>query len=199
MLLFQLGSELCFGESRNGKAFFKKINQKVFKNMRTLFTLLLLIVAFASHAQTLPVDETGKVNFTEVVEIQDSAHNLYAKALQWFAITFKSSNDVIQMKDESTGMIIGKGTAYVKWPGQLGVYTQGWLEFIITIAVKNGKYKYNITGFKYQDKDYYYPAVHADDLNAKDNKPNNKRKQVVIDMVNKITTSMKTEMSKSNW
>lgn len=56
---------------------------------------------------------------------------LYSNGLSFFANTFKSSNDVIQMKDSESGKIIGKGIADNR-------------DVKITISCKDGKYKYDI-------------------------------------------------------
>jgi hypothetical protein len=56
---------------------------------------------------------------------------LYSNALEFFALEFKSANNVIQMKDAETGKVIGKGIVDDR-------------EITISITCKDGKYKYDI-------------------------------------------------------
>jgi hypothetical protein len=87
-----------------------------------LLILLTLLIHSISYSQ----------NRTEV--ISDSSFrkdNLYSNALSFFAMQFKSANNVIQMKDPETGKVIGKGKA-------------GDRNLTITISCKDGKYKYEI-------------------------------------------------------
>lgn len=90
------------------------------KKIIILFTILLVNVAFA---QTI----------TEVVSVDTTLTkaNLYSNALGFFALEFKSANDVIQMKDVETGKVIGKGIVDGR-------------SITIGISCKNGKYKYDI-------------------------------------------------------
>jgi hypothetical protein len=88
--------------------------------------------------------------YTEVVEIPNkTADQLYKSAKEWFALTFKSSNDVIQLDDPTEKKIIGKGVTPVnymsgKYPVTLSMY------FTLLIQFKDGRYRYDIqqTGLK---------------------------------------------------
>jgi hypothetical protein len=94
----------------------------------------------------------GENNIISEIVTVDSAiikSTLFSNGLAWFAYQFKSANDVIQMKDSDAGKIIGKG--FVKH-----VDNNGKLEprnLLITLSVKNGKYKYEIE-IEYMAKEY---------------------------------------------
>lgn len=96
--------------------------------------LLLLFLPFISLAQ----------QYSEVVEVPGKkADQLYTKANEWFALTFKSANDVIQLKDPIERKIIGKGIKQVgyfirKYPVTLDVY------FTLLVQFKDEKYKYDL-------------------------------------------------------
>jgi len=112
--------------------------------------IILLIILFNSNlsSQVLPLDsETGKITYTEVAYVDDSTttkDQLYSVAREWFARTFKSSNDVLQMDDRKAGKLIGKGSFEIEMTPYL---TESYVEFTISIYVKNGKYKYEFTDF----------------------------------------------------
>jgi hypothetical protein len=92
--------------------------------MKIHLTLLFVLFTLLTKGQV----------YSGVVELDStySSSTLYSNALSFFAMTFKSSNDVIQMKDPVSGKIIGKGIANDR-------------NVTITISCKDGKYKYEIT------------------------------------------------------
>ena len=68
-----------------------------------LFILLLPVFSFAQQ-------------YSEVVEVPGkTADQLYSSAREWFAITFKSAKDVIQMEDPTNKKIIGKGLKKINY------------------------------------------------------------------------------------
>lgn len=91
--------------------------------MKKLILTLFLFVGVNSFSQTI----------SDVVSVDTilSKTNLYSNALSFFALEFKSANDVIQMKDAETGKVIGKGIIDGR-------------SITIGISCKNGKYKYDI-------------------------------------------------------
>lgn len=82
--------------------------------------------------------------YSEVVDVPGkNSDQLYSSAREWFADSFNSANDVLQMDDPVAGKLIGKGTfeltiGYIIWRPN----------FTIKIFVKDGKYKYEISDIK---------------------------------------------------
>ena len=111
------------------------------------FVLMNIIVV---NGQELPVDkETGKVIFTEIVELSDNSvpkDILYNRAKEWFVKAFKSSNEVIQLDDKESGKIIGKGNFSINRTMYL---TDSRVDFTMTIMVKDGRYKYIVSDFNH--------------------------------------------------
>lgn len=91
--------------------------------MKKIILTLLMCVSIFSFSQTT----------SDVVNVDSmlTKENLYSNALAFFALEFKSANDVIQMKDAETGKLIGKGIVDGR-------------SITIGISCKNGKYKYDI-------------------------------------------------------
>lgn len=90
--------------------------------------------------------------YSEVVEVPGkNTVQLYATAREWFAETFKSANDVLQMNDPVAGKLIGKASTKVSESyvagGMIKVpMTIDWYpNFTIKVSVKDGKYKCEIT------------------------------------------------------
>ena len=81
------------------------------------------MMVFTTKSQTL----------TDIVTTDSTLKkaNLFSNALSFFALEFKSANDVIQMKDGESGKVIGKGIVDNR-------------SITIGISCKDGKYKYDI-------------------------------------------------------
>jgi hypothetical protein len=122
------------------------------KRFRCLLILLLIgvmgfnIKAF-SQRELLPLNpETRLIEFTELVTVDSSLTQeiLHYKAKEWFAQSFRSANDVIQMDDKDAGIIIGKGLFSTR-------YTVGDIHFTMKVQVKDGRYKYWISNFIHEE------------------------------------------------
>jgi hypothetical protein len=102
----------------------------------------------------LPHDQsTGKVLYTGIVEFQSlSKSDLFDKISVWFAKTYVSSKEVVQLQKRDSGTIIGKGAipVTVTFPpaglvaGLYGETPYGVVYYTISVYVKDGKYKYEI-------------------------------------------------------
>jgi len=95
---------------------------------------------------------TFSQEYSEVIEVPGkTADQLYSSAREWFAITFKSATDVLKMDDPVSGKLIGKGSSHITesyvMSGLIKVpITLDWQpSFTIGIAIKDGKYKCDIT------------------------------------------------------
>ena len=126
------------------------------KNMDTEEAALLydsLCIANFSNLIILPGDSEGNIFFEEVVKVDSNLtkQELYVNAKEWFAKTFVSAQDVIQMDDKEVGRIIGKGNMEYNstiYYGSNG--TKGWIRYTVTIQVKDGRYKYEISNFVHE-------------------------------------------------
>lgn len=121
--------------------------------LRPIFILTILVLTTRSFGQnetpSLPIDtETNKIMYTEVIRVDSSVTKdiLYSKAREWFAIAFKSSNDVVQLEDKENGKIIGKAIMNVYYKS-MGREYPSKIRYSIAIQVKDGRYKYEITDF----------------------------------------------------
>lgn len=91
--------------------------------------------------------ENGVVTYTAVIHVESADKNtLYTRAKKWFVDTYKSAKDVIQLDDKENGEITGKGNFKISY------YTRDpYISHTVSIFVKDGRYKYIITGFSYSD------------------------------------------------
>jgi hypothetical protein len=91
------------------------------KKLLVILFSLFSIVGFSQNSRTNVVS----VDSTILKE------TLYSNALSFFAINFKSANNVIQMSDPISGKVIGKGIVDNR-------------DVTISIFCKDGRYKYDI-------------------------------------------------------
>ena len=128
---------------------------------RILFLFAVSIIIIISPAQQVdsyviegrnifPLDENGKITYSEVVNADSiTSDELFVRAHTWFANSFKSANNVIQLNDKEAGRLIGKGNLDAGIPkSNSGIIKSGILVFVyftVDIQVKEGKYKYTFT------------------------------------------------------
>jgi len=107
----------------------------------------------------LPLDSiTNLVTYEMVVPVQGSTSEmLYKRALEWFHAYFKNPTEVIRESDLEKGRIMGKPRFKIYNPADKdGLKTDaGNLQYTITIAVKEGRYKYELTAFNWKQASYY--------------------------------------------
>jgi len=118
---------------------------------RILTTVLLTIGSLSVFGQDKLLDilplENGVVTYTAVIQVDSSDKNtLYIRAKKWFVETYNSARDVIQLDDKENGEITGKGNFKISY------YTRDpYISHTVSIFVKDGRYKYVVTGFSYSD------------------------------------------------
>ncbi len=123
--------------------------------------LFILPVFCQAQLHKLPIDsDTHKVTYQEIVKVDGvNKDELYVRAREWFALTFKSSKDVIQMDDKAAGKIIGKGSSEGSTKYRM-LTMDYWLNYTVSITVKEGRYRYEITDFVIENKpSQYVPSV----------------------------------------
>jgi hypothetical protein len=122
------------------------------KYFLTTFTVLLLTINANAQKETpdLPIDSVTKmITYTEVVNVDTSLGKLelYSRAREWFAKAYNSSQNVIQMDDKESGKIVGKALTQVYHKALGSNYPSGHINYTISIYLKDGRYKYEITNF----------------------------------------------------
>lgn len=121
------------------------------KKITTTLLTVLTTISFSFGQTKAPIPMVDKkVNYSEVVTVDSSSKKdvLYGKSKLWFANTFKSSNNVVQLDDKENGIILGKGTIIKNEVKGLTNIRKTW-NFTIKIQVKDGKYKAEIYDINY--------------------------------------------------
>lgn len=113
-----------------------------------LLLFLSIAVSGLSFSQALPVDTaTKKITYSEVVDVNGANKDvLYSRA--------KNLNMVrenVKVDNKTDGTYSYKGQLKVTYPApQVGMKHNGVVNYVVTVFVKDGKYKYTITDFIHQ-------------------------------------------------
>lgn len=175
--------------------------------MKKFYVLLLLITN-----NVFSQEDTDKLNYTEVVAVEGASKDeLYNRAKLWFAKAFNSADAVIQMDSKEDGQLVGKALLQYK-PTILSAseQTKGPVRYTVSIFVKDGRYKYEITDF-YHDpygnsygamslglitNSSFFPEEKAKNKKLKDKVWSDIKKQIEITSI-PLQSSLKESMSKS--
>ena len=101
--------------------------------MKTI--LLFVLIPFFIDAQ----------NYEGVKQVEGkNADELYSKAMEWFAVNFKSANDVIQLSDPVNRRIVGKGFKNVNHQIKSQVVVINMF-FTLNVQFRDARYRYEIS------------------------------------------------------
>ncbi|MDB5258337.1 MAG: hypothetical protein JWM14_3032 [Chitinophagaceae bacterium] len=120
-------------------------------NIRKCILVVVMASFFAitAQAQNLPIDgETKKVLYQETVEIDSLTKDVLAeRAKVWMTQFYKS--DKLDMNDVANSRIMKEGYFIIKLTYDYKYKSENNVSYMITIASKEGKYRYSITDFKF--------------------------------------------------
>jgi len=115
--------------------------------MKNLFTLTLVFFAFIANAQTktFPIDTASKkITYAEVIQINGATKDELYKRSKNLGI----AGTKIVKDDAAQGLYVYKGSFKVSYPSpQVALTHTGTVEYEVTLACKDGRYKYMITNF----------------------------------------------------
>ena len=114
-----------------------------------------LVFAFFLVLSFFKAQENNPISFSEVVKVDSTrlAADLFPQAKMWFVEAFKNSKAVIQMEDLNNKTIIGNASIPYSSRFLIGSGTTvGKITYQISIACKDGRYKYDITNFIHEGK-----------------------------------------------
>ncbi len=93
-------------------------------------------------------DYPSPFEFHRVDTVDGTQSKLFTKANEWVAQSFNDAKSVIQMSDKEAGKIVGKGVMSSQSSmGALIGSSTFYVKYTITITVKDGRYKIDLTDF----------------------------------------------------
>lgn len=108
---------------------------------------------------SLPIDSVTKlIAYEEVIEVKGkSADEIYKRILEWFNTFYTNPTDVIRDKNETAHKIVGKPRFKIfNPPDKQGNKADGGLvQYTITVAAREGRYKVEITEYNWKQTSYF--------------------------------------------
>lgn len=93
------------------------------------------------------------LTFTKVISTDSIGKpKLFSTVLDWFASTYNSANDVIQMSDKDEGIIVGNGSMSYSYGKMTYLCYEGYINYKIKIYIKDNRYKVELTNFNHSVK-----------------------------------------------
>jgi len=128
--------------------------------------MLLVLLFFGSQAIAqdnvdieFPTDEeTGNAKYEGVNTVSDvKADELYNRALKWINKFYKNPTRVVTKKDSASGLIQGKARFALDGVDKKGnvIKNVGFVSYTFQIRMRDGRYKYEITRIRFEQKSYY--------------------------------------------
>ena len=118
--------------------------------MITFLTQFIVLTQVFAQDPRLPTSEDGRYTFSDVIALNGfSEFQLFRNAEKYCEDRFGKKN--IFKADEAQGVIEAEYDFYVYKKGSLGKYVDGTIECKVSIEVKEGKYRYIITDFYFQE------------------------------------------------
>jgi hypothetical protein len=136
--------------------------------MRKIFLAFVLVGSyFISYAQkeplttpfAVPIDTVSKlITYQAVIDVKGTAANvLYSRILNWFNTYYKNPTEVIRENDSVKFSITGKPRFKLDNPaGAEGSKLDGGtVQYTITVAAKDGRFRYELTEFNWKQLSYF--------------------------------------------
>ncbi|MDX2283707.1 MAG: DUF4468 domain-containing protein [Bacteroidia bacterium] len=100
-----------------------------------------LLAAFGSFAQEKLVE-------SKIIQADSlSKDDIFIFVNEWFAKSYKSANDVIQMSDKEAGIVVGKGRFTYSYGKIVYAPYEGYVSYTIKVAIKDSRFKVELTDF----------------------------------------------------
>lgn len=122
----------------------QSINQ-ILITMKKLFLLSLLLLSFnvLSYGQE-------PLSFVKVIRVDSiDKSKIFIDINQWFAKSYNSANDVIQMIDKDAGVLIGKGSFSYSYGRAIYGCWDGYINYTIKVEIKDNRYRIELSNFNH--------------------------------------------------
>lgn len=120
-------------------------------NARNALAIVCLSASVSSRADDTPA-ESKPLAYSEVVTVEDATKGqLYSAAFAWFGDAFRSAKTVLDVQDKDAGRLVAKPSfTYTPKVFVGSARIKGAVRYVVTVEVKDGKYRYSIDGFTHE-------------------------------------------------
>lgn len=104
------------------------------------------------------------LSFSEVIQQENASKDeLYQYLKQWFALKYRSADDVIQY-DDSDYAIIGKGVIPFKVNNLTWQSASGFIRYSLTVRIREGRFKVTFADFAHESTSDVFRAKWSNGL-----------------------------------
>lgn len=121
-----------------------------------LTTGILLLALTGCMTTTVSLEEQEKLQ--RIVELPGhSKTEIYNDSIEWFARSYNSANNVVQLKDPEVGKIIGRGSGYIDF----GLGTGGYYSYTIIVDIQEERMRirYENINSDSMNMDYWWKNI----------------------------------------
>lgn len=108
------------------------------------------IILLSSLILASTIDSNGQeaITFSKVIQADSlNQAKLFTTINEWFASTYNSAKDVIQVADKEAGLIVGNGSMNYTYGKMAYRCYEGHITYTIKVSVKDNRYKVELTQF----------------------------------------------------
>lgn len=116
--------------------------------MKPILLFTLIAIAQLTYAQR----DTALV-FSDVISVDSvTSDELFLRARTWFAKTYKSSSDVLEVNDKQSGELSGNAAITYNYESFMAPdrTLSGFVRYQISVFVKDGRYRYELSNFRHE-------------------------------------------------
>lgn len=117
----------------------------------SLIACLCLIYSMKSFGQfkEFPKNDEGEFEFSEVIETDLSADQMYKNAKEWVVKNFEDYKSAVELEDDTNNKLVIKGFIYVPLNNDNQfISKREELEYLLTIECKDKKYRYRFNNLQ---------------------------------------------------
>jgi hypothetical protein len=111
--------------------------------------LILFTFSLPGFTQSIPIDDdTGKIQYQEVVEEKGNPEEFFNRAVIWINSYYSNPFDVTKTRDQSSGIIKGLHRFRVEQTMEDGqTMDAGTVQYEFKLEFKEGRYRYTLSDF----------------------------------------------------
>ena len=125
--------------------------------MRIIVILAICFVACAPTKKIVKQAYPSPYEFQLIDTLSGSKSEIYVKSFEWISKSYGSAKSVVDMSDKEAGKIIGKAIMSVDHISGIS----GTVSYIISIDVKDGRYRCILSDFSHKGNDIVSKGAYA--------------------------------------
>lgn len=157
--------------------------------MNRIFITVVAAAALVGCGTMTPAKQSD-LRYQKVHQVDLPKSEIFSRTEEWFAKTFVDSKSVLEVVNEETGKIIGKGRTEISPTGLVGIPVR----MTITVEVKPERYR-----ITFDDYTGYYGDYRTNPSRLTDSRSVAQTNERIRDMDNGLLEYLKSTKSSDDW